>query len=112
MVISVSSWGRQPGRVFRAAILTLIVAVLFLVPIYLQNQWAPAQVATAPWWVALVRIPFFAGIMMFTYYPTYWILLYALWILTGALLIFTLVAWRRSRQRLSATGAQERPATA
>jgi hypothetical protein len=112
MVDSVNVWARRPNALLRAALVSIVLAVLFLAPIYLQHQWPAAQVATAPWWIALVRMPFFAGIMMFTYYPAYWVLLYALWVLSTALVVFAFIRWRKSRSRKADLRTPDRAAAA
>ncbi len=102
MASKLRAWMDRPGIPVRVAIAVTILAVLFLAPIYLQHQWAAAQVAVAPWYVAMVRVPFFAGIMMFTYYPGYWVLLYATAALAVALWAYAVWHHRKFRRALKA----------
>ncbi len=95
MVTSFFAWARRPANALRLAFGLTLVAILWLAPIYLENQWAAAQVSVAPWYVALVRKPVFAGIMMFTYAPAYYPSLYGLWALAAASWVNLFVARRQ-----------------
>jgi hypothetical protein len=95
MAASLFAWVRRPGVLPRLAISVTLVAILSLAPIYLQHQWPAAQVAIAPWYVALVREPFFAGIMMFTYWPGYLPYLYAVWTVAVASWVYLIISLRR-----------------
>ncbi len=70
---------RQPRVARRLALAFTILAVLLIAPLYLMAQWAPAQSPTAPWYVALVREPFFARIMLFGEGPAFWPLFVGAW---------------------------------
>ena len=97
MAASATAWVRRPGNLFRLAIGLTLVAIASLAPMYLQSLWSAAQVPTAPWYVALVREPFFAWIMMFTYAPGYMPWVYAIWTFAVASWVYLLLARRRAR---------------
>ena len=96
MAASATAWVRRPGNLFRLAIGLTLVAIASLAPMYLQSLWPAAQVPTAPWHVALVREPFFAWIMMFTYAPGYMPWLYAIWTMAIASWAYLILARRRA----------------
>lgn len=73
------AWLREPQNSLRIAAIFTVLAVLLIAPIYLGAQWGPAQSPTAPWWVALVREPFFARIMLFGEGPAFWPLFVTSW---------------------------------
>jgi hypothetical protein len=70
---------RQPAVALKLAIAFTVFGVLLLAPIYLDAQWAPAQSPTAPWYVALVREPFFWPL-----FGAAWLLAVAFWGVTFA----------------------------
>ncbi len=101
MTAKLFEWYRRPYAPLGTALAATIVALLFLSPIYLEHQWAAAQVATAPWYVALVRIPFFARLLMFTYDPAYWAGVYIVLALPVGAWLFAFRHWFEGRHTKS-----------
>ncbi len=86
---------RQRRLAVRLAITFTVLGVFLIAPIYLGAQWGPAQSPTAPWWVALVREPFFAKIMLFGEGPAFWPLFAASWALALTFWGLAISAWRK-----------------
>ena len=90
------SWLRQPRISTRVAVAFTVLAVLLIAPIYLGAQWGPAQSPTAPWWVAIVREPFFARIMLFGEGPAFWPLFVTSWAIALAFWAQTIFMRRKT----------------
>ncbi len=90
---------RQPRIALRLAIAFTIIGLFLIAPLYLGAQWSAAQSPTAPWYVALVREPFFARIMLFGEGPAFWPLFVGAWGLALAFWGVTIRARRHSPLR-------------
>ena len=94
---------RQPRTAIRLAIAFTIAGLLLIGPLYLGAQWSAAQSPTAPWYVALVREPFFAKIMLFGEGPAFWPLFVGAWGL--ALVFWGVTISGRRKARVSSPAA-------
>jgi hypothetical protein len=94
-VSKILTYVRQPRNALRLALAFTFVGILLIAPLYLVAQWGPAQSPTAPWYVSLVREPFFARIMLFGEGPAFWPLFVAVWALALASWGIVIAARRR-----------------